>query len=192
MTSVIGTSFSGMTVVPAWLWQNQGFDDAIKQPAVQSALIAASIGLVVFAGTQWVLHCRERTRLLLEKLELLYKLTSSLANLSARRAEYYSAAESHEGYVQVKGTEITDEISMLQAFHFPNLDSRFTSLLDLNGQVLQLLSGNTRADTKEELREVLKQLNASAAAIMGLICRQKAYLTRDKWYYYIPIVRSCF
>lgn len=191
MTSLASISSSCLAASLAWLWQVQGVGDAMKQPAVQSALIAAAIGLIVFAGTQWVLHCRERTSLLLEKLELLYKSTSSLANLSAKRAEYYSAPQSREGLVKVKGTKLTDEISMLQAFHFPSLSTRITGIMNLNGKVLQLLGGKTRADSKEELRRTLDELNHSIAGTLGVICKDKDYLTRGKWYHYIPIVRSC-
>lgn len=190
MSSLATVTSACLAACLAWLWQVQGLGEAVKQPAVQSAIIAAGIGLFVFAGTQWVLHCRERTSLLLEKLELLYKATSSLANLGRKRADYYDGIDTAEDLASVKAAEITDEISMLQAFHFPVLKIQIEHVLKLNGKVLRALNGKTRATSKAELRSLLDELNESASKTLGYMCRKKDYLTRGCWYHYVPFLRS--
>lgn len=175
----------------AW-WQLQGLDKALEQPSVQAALIAAGIGFAVFAGTQWILYCRERTTLLLKKLEDLYKAASSLANLSVLRLDYYAGPESHESLMKVKGVELTDEIFMLQAFYFPPLEARVNSVMELNRTAISLLAGPTRAADKREIRAALAALDESIAGTLGVIAQNQRRYTKGSWYLYIPLVRTFF
>ena len=192
MSSLASIGIPCLAASTAWIWQIHGVDKALEQPSVQSALIAASIGLVVFAGTQWILHCRERTSLLLDKLENLYKAASSLANFSVVRLDYFAGPQSHEALLKVKGVEITDEIFLLQAFYFPPLEGRVNSMMELNRKALSLLGGSSRAAEKREIREALAELDQSIAVTLGMICRNQKRYTKGSWYLYIPLVRSFF
>jgi hypothetical protein len=192
MSPLVTISASGVAAGVAWAFQVPGLGEASKQPAVQAAVIAAGVGLLVFALTQWVLHCRERTTLLLGKLELLYTAISSLGNLSVKRAEFWSAPFTREAFLKVKGTKLTDQIGMLQAFHFPWLQTRVKNVLSGNGQVLALLAGSTKATNKDQLRAALDELDRSVAGTLGLICENRNRLTRSNWFHYVPIVRSFF
>ena len=194
MSLVALTSASCLAAAATWLAQLIGPKEPSvwEQPAILAAVISAGVGLTVLALTQWVLHCREKTSLLLEKLEILYTNLSRLLQLGTKRAEYFSGEESIEGLMKVRGTRLTNEIIMLQSFHFPALQQPITAVLRENGKVTELLGGPNAAATSEVLQAATIELNRLIAIVSTLICKEQAKLTQAKWYHYIPLLcRLC-
>lgn len=164
--------------------------DLATQPAILAAVISAGVGLIVFAGTQWVIHCREKTSLLLEKLEALYIGLGRLSQLGIKRAEYYAQDESIEGLMKVRGTRLTDEIVMLQSFHFPAINQPAAAVMKQNSKVLELLGGPNRANSKDVLKDETMELMRLIALASTLICENQNSLTKARWFHYLPGIRA--
>jgi hypothetical protein len=162
----------------------------VGHPAILAAFITAGVGLTVFGGTQWVLHCREKTSLLLEKLEALYLGLSRLSQLGIKRAEYFAGNESIEGLMKIRGTRLTDEISMFQSFHFTALKQPIAVVMKQNGKVLELLGGSNRAKSREILNDEILELMRLIALASTLICEEQDTLTKARWYHYLPGIRA--
>jgi len=56
-------------------------------PALISAFISAAVAFIVLAASQWVIHRRERSRLLLGKLEEMYLLLLEIGTRNMERFE---------------------------------------------------------------------------------------------------------
>ena len=109
-----------------------------------------------------MLHCREKTNLLLEKLEALYIGLSRLSQLGIKRADYYAGAEAIGGLKKVRGTRLTDEVSVLQSFYFKTFRQPLAGVMKQNGKVLELLGGPNRAIFRKIVNdEVIARLEAT-------------------------------
>ena len=173
---------SSHVAVAAWMAQIVGAKQTSvwEQPAILAAVISAGVGLVVLAITQWVLHCREKSSLLLEKLELLYSGLSRLAQLGIKRAEYFVGDESIEGLMRARGTRLTNEIVMLQSFYFPALVKHITAVMKENNKVTELLGGPNRASSLKALNEATLALNREIAVVSTIICTKQGKLTKAR------------
>ncbi|WP_162488482.1 hypothetical protein [Azospirillum lipoferum] len=98
---------------------------------LMSAIIAASVAIIVFALTQFITNRRERSKLLTQKLEELYILVNEVFEKNADRCERYKAAslgdEDALGYfIKTHSTEVyghsrAKKIIMYIRLYFPEL-----------------------------------------------------------------------
>ncbi len=163
--------------------------ESLKAPQILSAVITGGLGLMVFAGTQWVLHRREETKLLREKLEALYKATSRMAELQVERLKYYEGDDDLEMFKSIYGGETSDEIAMLQAFYFPQLKQPILRLLEQNSFILGMLRGKGKAESLKEITEAISELNRIVEEIAVLLRTRRRSLTSSRWWNYLPF---CF
>lgn len=117
---------------------------SLEQPALLPALITSGVGLFVFAGTQIVLHMREETKLLRERLEKLMLVLGDFADSNHQRVrhtfklveeaqskklvEYSDSNELTLHSVQVKLITLVD-------FYFPDLAEDARSVAEANRRV---------------------------------------------------------
>lgn len=162
----------------------------LEQPAVQGSLFAATAAVTVFVGTQWILHCRERTSLLAEKLESLFTSISTLTKLGQKRIEFYVRSGTVDDLKEVAGSDITDQISMYQSLYFPTFVQPINRLLELDGNVVRKLAGRGRAETLDDMKEIIAELNMVAGEVKTLITRNQLGLTRASFRHYLPFTNA--
>lgn len=129
-----------------------------------SALIAASVALVVFAITQMIARRRDATQLLLPKLEQLYLLLNELSEHNARMFKLYHLAM--EGDIEAQktlnglddlthyGLDRGKKIVMYVRLYFPVL-ARIHQMLFAAERELNVLRYKVRSDDPPHVEDLL-------------------------------------
>lgn len=162
------------------------FVEILEQPQVLAALITSAVGFVVFAATQWVLHRREESNLLREKLEVLYRSLNRLADLQGARMRSLDEEVDYDKLKELQGGEHTENIALLCSFYFPKLEPIFAEAMKANFAVSTKLAGKHRAKSQEELIDLLLNLNLEISKATTHISRNAKILTELRWVDLLP------
>ena len=109
--------------------------------ALISAFISASVAFSVLAISQWIIHRRERSRLLLDKLEELYLLLLQLGTRNMERGETAMVAAMQKAPLpkwhfdsmeKMLMADLLEKLEMLIEFYFPPLLDNMPRLFDAN------------------------------------------------------------
>lgn len=129
------------------------------------ALISAAVAFVILAISQWVIFWRERSRLLLGKLEDLYillldlgernltrfeKLTHLLASepikqgkLSFAQVAAVAIDQTDLSLDQMMAGDLLERVSLLVDFYFPQLRPELDEMFEVNRECIGILYGRT-------------------------------------------------
>jgi hypothetical protein len=158
-----------------WITNNPG-----AFASLISAVIAASVALVVFALTQFISQKRERAQFLTPKLETLYSLVNEVAawNASVCKLAYYAVDgddESRKRLVEMDDLDLyghrhAKSIIMYIRLYFPQLSTihqmLFTAQRELNNLLYRLHS-----ETPPKLEELM-EAGGEVAHFLGLTERE--------------------
>jgi len=133
-----------------------------------SALISATVAFAVLILSQWVIFWRERTRLLLGKLEDLYILLLDLGERNLTRFEPLTRllasevvkksnlpfpqvlAVASEGTKlsldQMMAADLLERVSLLIDFYFPQLRRELDEMFKANRECIGILHGTTTTE----------------------------------------------
>lgn len=133
-----------MNALIAWL--SEAPQGAI---AILTAVLAATVAVLVAVFTQWILGRRARTELLTEKLEELYLALNEVSAHSVKRVEeaipLISATPFNKpniagSSVTRHGLDLHKKIVMLVRLYFPKLSAAHQVMFRCNGEVNRLIS----------------------------------------------------
>lgn len=112
---------------------------------MKAALISASVALIIFVLSQWIIHRRERSTLLLSKLEELYDLLLALGERNGKRFDHLLHAlpgirqEPKLSFEETLASDLLEKIRLLVEFHFPQLKTDLEALFEANRECLGVL-----------------------------------------------------
>jgi hypothetical protein len=104
------------------------------------ALISAAVAFTILAISQWIIHRRETSALLLSKLEDLYFLLLEMGSRNMERFEPFLIAAAQGGapnqwplkLEKMLMADLLERLELLVSFHFPQLKDSMQRLFDLN------------------------------------------------------------
>jgi hypothetical protein len=144
------------------------------------ALISASVALLIFALTQWILHRREQTKLLLGKLEELYLLVLQFGELNGRRFERLldhvrndrQPADPEDDTISFSewfGVNLGQKLELYVDFYFPRLRDDLERLYAANREMNGLL---VRRDSGRLTYAEMRRAGSEVGEAVGMLCRQ--------------------
>lgn len=161
-----------------------------------SALISATVAFVILTLSQWVIHRRERTRLLLGKLEELYLLLLELAERNGRRFDQLSPMIDQAGslpnplsFDELLSADLLEQVQLLVRFYFPALGFDLDELYKANGESVQILvAAPSDRPAPAEVTAIAMRFADRNALIRNRIISERQLLTKtlfgeiDGWY----------
>jgi hypothetical protein len=162
-----------------------------------SALISASTAIAILVISQWIIFWRERSRLLLGKLEDLYILLLDLGERNLTRFEplmslmatesIMSSAELIEALNeqtqsldQVMASDFLERVSLLVDFYFPQLRPELDQMFEANRGYIGILHGITKTELieYEEVKEIATTFADRTANMRTRILAERDALTK--------------
>jgi len=143
----------GYTFIGTWTWTpgalrvklllGRRYADNIEP--VIAAFISATVALIIFVLSQWIVHRREKSSLLLSKLEELYDLLLALGERNGKRFDHLLRElpgikqEPKLSFEETLASDLLEKIRLLVEFYFPQLKSDLERLFEANRGCLDVL-----------------------------------------------------
>ena len=156
-----------------------------------AALISASVALLVFTLTQWITARRERTKLLLSKLEELYSLVVEYDRRNLARAEILSSlyatgkfkteGESKDlSHMEWRAKDLNSKLRMYSSFYFPVLDADVQRLFTGNEAMATIVRRRRSSVlTDREIMAAVEPISELVGLLRERIIAERLVLTRD-------------
>ena len=162
-----------------------------------SALISASTAFAILIISQWIIFWRERSRLLLGKLEDLYILLLDLGERNLTRFEplmslmatekIMSSAEviealnkQSQSLDQVMASDFLERVSLLVDFYFPQLRPELDQMFEANRGCIGILHGTAETGLieYEDVRQIATTFADRKAVMEKRILAERNVLTK--------------
>src|SRR6266446_8103407 len=116
-----------------------------------AALISAAVAFSILAISQWIIFRRERSRLLLGKLEDLYYLLLDLGERNVRRFEPlmllaagHLVKASDLSFDKTMAADLLEKVDLLVNFYFPQLKPELEAIFEANRECMAILQYESR------------------------------------------------
>lgn len=121
------------------------------------ALISATVAFAIFVFSQRIVHRREQTKLLVQKLEELYLLLLEFGEFNSNRFKRYISETDADGLILTPaeqpldraewfGVTLVEKLKLYVDFYFPQLNHDLERLFEANREMTSILvhlgSGN--------------------------------------------------
>ena len=166
-----------------------------------SALISATVAFAVLIISQWVIFWRDRSRLLLGKLEELYILLLDLGERNLTRFEPLTRALASKAgkqsklslaqvlavvgertdltFDQIMAADLLERVSLLIDFYFPQLRRELDEMFEANRECIGILGGTTTGFVDyEQVTKVATAFADRKAVMEKRILAERSALTK--------------
>jgi hypothetical protein len=152
------------------------------------ALISATVALVIFIFTQWILYRRERTKLLLGKLEELYLLLLEFAKRNGQRFERlieYQPPDDPEdsdsfSFSEWFGIDLGQKLELYVDFYFPSLRNDLEKVYETNRHANSIIARRASGSlTYHAMQRPFVDVGESVATLRKQILTERPLLTRQ-------------
>jgi hypothetical protein len=154
------------------------------------ALISAAVAFVIFAFTQWGLHRREQSKLLLQKLEELYMLLLEVGERNGQRFDTFVTqispdtvairAEPPLTLSEWFGIDLGQKLELYVSFYFPQLHNDLERLYKANrGMNAIYMRKDTGTLRYSEIQEASSAVGEMVGAMQKRILAERTLLTKN-------------
>ncbi len=158
-------------------------------PALISAFISAAVAFIVLAASQWIIHRRERSRLLLGKLEEVYLLLLEIGARNMERFEPAMVVAFQKGAIPAKWplpfeqmlmADLLEKLELLVEFYVPQLQDDLERMFKTNLLCNEMLTSCVgQIVSYDEIKEKSIGFAEENAALKRRIISERASLIRS-------------
>ena len=153
-----------------------------------SAFISAAVAFIVLAVSQWIIHRRERSRVLLGKLEEMYLVLLEIGKRNMERFEPAMVVAFQKGPIPAKWplpleqmlmADLLEKLELLVEFYFPQLQDDLERMFKTNLLCNEILTFRVgQIVSYDEIKEKSIGFAEENAALKRRIISERASLIR--------------